>query len=156
MRWYRVLRPTIVSMLSASIALAQPPPPPPLRPLPPPPQPAENPVTPAKANLGKALFWDEQLSSTRTVACGSCHQARKGGSDPRSVLASAHAINPGPDGTRGTADDVLGSPGTVLNAASGAFSWPAVFGITEQVAGRTAPSIVHAAYAPEHVRDRPA
>ena len=32
-----------------------------------PPAPAGNPLTAAKANLGKTLFWDEQLSSTRTV-----------------------------------------------------------------------------------------
>ena len=37
----------------------------------PPSAPGGNPVTVSKANLGKALFWDEQLSSTKTVACGS-------------------------------------------------------------------------------------
>jgi cytochrome c peroxidase len=41
--------------------------------LPPPPTPAGNPTTPNKALLGKALFWDEQLSSSRTMACGTCH-----------------------------------------------------------------------------------
>ncbi len=40
-------------------------------PLGPPPVPAENPQTPAKIQLGKALFWEEQLSLTGTVACGS-------------------------------------------------------------------------------------
>ena len=154
MRWNPLLRSTVVLMLPASLALAQgPPPPPPLTPLPPPPQPAENPVTTAKANLGKTLFWDEQVSSTRTVACGSCHQARTGGSDPRSLLGSTRATNPGPDGTRGTADDVLGSPGVVLNTASGAFSWSTVYGLGEQVTGRTAPSNINAAYAPEQFWD---
>jgi cytochrome c peroxidase len=47
--------------------------------LPPVPVPKENPVTPAKAVLGKMLFWDEQLSSDNTVACGTCHQPRYGG-----------------------------------------------------------------------------
>ena len=42
----------------------------PVPPLNPPPQPAGNLVTATKAYLGKTLFWDEQLSSTRTVACG--------------------------------------------------------------------------------------
>ena len=154
MRWYRVLRPTFVLMLAASVALAQPPPPPPpLTPLPPPLQPPGNPVTPAKANLGKTLFWDEQVSSTRTVACGSCHQARVGGSDPRSVLASAHAINPGPDALTGTPDDILGSPGVVLNTASGAYAWSAVFGLAEQVTGRTTPSHINAAYSPRQFWD---
>ena len=63
--------------LPISAALAQGPPPP-LTPLPPPPAPLANPLTTAKANLGKVLFWDEQMSSTRTVACGSCHQAKVG------------------------------------------------------------------------------
>ncbi len=150
MRWNHVLRLTTFLMLPAAVAIAQPPPPPPpLTPLPPPPQPAGNPTTPAKVNLGKALFWDEQLSSTRTVACGSCHQATRGGSDPRSVMASAHATNPGLDGVPGTADDILGSPGVILNQSDGSFSWSPVFGMDEQVTGRLAPSFINAAYAPE-------
>src|SRR6185503_15239054 len=57
--------------------------------------PVENPPTPEKAILGKILFWDEQLSSDDTVACGTCHRAGSGGSDPRSnQLSSRH---PGPD-----------------------------------------------------------
>jgi cytochrome c peroxidase len=153
MRWTHVLRLALLMLLPASIALAQPPPPPPppppLTPLPPPPQPPGNPVTTAKANLGKALFWDEQLSSTRTMSCGSCHQSSRGGSDPRSIPASARATHPGPDGVRGTPDDVLGSPGVVLNQADGAFAWSVLFGLLEQVTGRMAPSFINAAYAPE-------
>src|SRR5215207_5809397 len=116
MRWNRVLQMMLPLLLSASAAIAQPPPPaPPLLPLPPPPSPAGNPTTTAKANLGKALFWDEQLSSSRTVACGSCHQALKGGSDPRSTaMAAAHSTNPGLDALTGTDDDILGSPGVIL------------------------------------------
>src|SRR4029077_2366218 len=98
MRWTRVLHLALLLMLPTAVAIAQPPPPPPpLNPLPPPPQPPGNPVTTAKANLGKALFWDEQLSSTRTVACGSCHQAARGGSDARTMLGPSKATNPGPD-----------------------------------------------------------
>jgi cytochrome c peroxidase len=133
---------------SASVAQPPPPPPPPLTPLPPPPQPAGNQVTPAKANLGKTLFWDEQLSSSRTVACGSCHQAATGGTDPRSRLASAHSTHPGPDGVIGTADDVTGSPGVVLRDANAKLLWSSNFGLGEQVTGRHAPSHVNAAYAP--------
>jgi cytochrome c peroxidase len=106
-------------------------------------------VTLAKANLGKALFWDEQLSSTRTMACGSCHQSGRGGSDPRSTLLSSHAINPGADGVLGTADDVLGSPAVVLNQANGALVWSSLFGLHEQVTSRLAPSFIDAGYAPE-------
>ena len=51
-------------------------------PLPPVPVPAANPITPQKAVLGKILFWDQQLSSDHTVACGSCHLTEFGGADP--------------------------------------------------------------------------
>ena len=64
--------------------------------------PAGNAITPEKALLGKALFWDEQLSSTRTVACGTCHVPSAGGTDPR----AAGAVHPGADGVFGTPDDV--------------------------------------------------
>jgi len=149
MRWTRVLHLVLLLMLPAAVAIAQPPPPPPLNPLPPPPQPPGNLVTTAKANLGKALFWDEQVSSTRTVACGSCHQAARGGSDARTMLGSNKATNPGPDGSKGTADDILGSPGVILNQPDGTFSWSSAFGIAEQVTGRLAMSFINAAYAPE-------
>ena len=141
----------LAALLAASRAGAQPPPPPPpLQPLPAPPQPAGNPVTPAKAMLGKALFWDEQMSSTRTVACGSCHQAGNGGSDPRSRLANAaNATNPGPDGVFGTPDDVIGSPGVVLNDASGAYLWSGTFAYRAQVTPRLAPAHINAAYGPQ-------
>ena len=59
--------------------------PPPPQPLGPPPVPPANPVTPAKTLLGQVLFFDEQLSRTGTVACGTCHRAGDGGSDPRSA-----------------------------------------------------------------------
>ncbi|MEL6908320.1 MAG: cytochrome c peroxidase, partial [Planctomycetota bacterium] len=48
-----------------------------------PPAPAANPTTPEKAVLGKILFWDEQLSSDGTIACGTCHIPGVGGGDPR-------------------------------------------------------------------------
>jgi hypothetical protein len=53
--------------------------------LPPVPVPAENPITEPKRVLGKILFWDEQLSSDGTVACGTCHRPSAGGADPRMV-----------------------------------------------------------------------
>ena len=139
----------LIVLLPVSVAVAQVLPPPPPGPLPPPPQPPGNPVTTAKARLGKALFWDEQLSSSRTVACGTCHQAASGGSDPRSLVGSARATHPGPDGVRGTADDVTGSPGVSLAEASGRLAWSTPFGILEQVTSRRAPSHIDAAYAPE-------
>lgn len=47
------------------------------------------------ALLGKALFWDEQVSSDNTMACGTCHQMRAGGTDDR--LGAVH-----PNGNFGT------------------------------------------------------
>lgn len=138
----------LILALPVGAALAQGPPPPPPGPLPPPLAPAGNPVTTAKANLGKALFWDEQLSTTRTVACGSCHQAKSGGSDPRAIAGSVRALNPGADGVAGTADDVVGSPGVVLNDGTGQYDWSSVFGLREQVTGRHSPSHINAAYDP--------
>jgi cytochrome c peroxidase len=134
------------------VALAQVPPPP-LGPLPPPPVPPGNPITDAKANLGKALFWDEQLSSSRTVACGTCHRAEAGGSDPRSSVDAPAALHPGLDGATGTPDDVTGSPGVPLADASGAYGMDPVFGMSPQVTNRKTPSHVNSAYAPNSFWD---
>ena len=68
---------------SAGVARAQ---------LPPVPVPSENPITEEKRVLGKILFWEEQLSSTNTMACGTCHITGSASSDPR------QGAHPGPDG----------------------------------------------------------
>lgn len=47
-----------------------------------------------KRRLGKALFWDEQLSSSNIMACGTCHAITRGGTDGRD--------GPGVGGTGGT------------------------------------------------------
>ncbi len=135
----------IAACLGSSSALSQPGPPPPL---PPPPVPAGNPITAAKVNLGKVLFWDEQISSTRTVACGTCHIPAVGGSDPRSQSNGPISLNPGFDGQFGTNDDVRGSPGVVLNDAAGFYLNQAPFDLRPQVTGRKAPTMINAAYAP--------
>ena len=70
------------------------------------PVPVENPITEPKRVLGKILFWDEQLSSDGSVACGTCHRPAAGGADPRT------GRHPGID--KGTIDDVMGSPGIVV------------------------------------------
>lgn len=119
----------------------------PLQPLEPPPVAPGNPDTAAKTYLGKALFWDEQLSSTSTVACGTCHHASSGGTDPRSVAVGAAAVAAGPDGLTGTPDDVVGSLGVPLSNANGTLAQSA-FGLAEQATGRKSVSHVNAAYAP--------
>ncbi len=117
--------------------------------LPPVPTPVGNPTTADKANLGKVLFWDEQLSSTRTVACGTCHRPNAGGGDPR----AAFAVHPGPDLQFGTADDIHGSPGVPSNLANRTYSLHPLFGLDVQVTGRNAPSAINAAFNVEQFWD---
>ena len=118
----------------------------PFVPLEPPTAPDGNEVTAAKAYLGKALFWDEQLSSTRTVSCGTCHRPSNGGSDPRTIVGGMRSRNPGFDNTFDTADDVFGSPGVPQNNLNGLYSPNAFFGFNEQVTGRKSPSYLNAGY----------
>ena len=115
-------------------------------PLNPPPQPAGNPITAAKAFLGKTLFWDEQLSSTQTVACGTCHFASSGGSDARAIVGNPRSTNPGADGTFGTADDVFASPGVISNNGNGTYSLSPTYGFHEQVTGRKSRSYIDAGF----------
>jgi cytochrome c peroxidase len=109
--------------------------------LPPVPAPPENPVTEPKRVLGKILFWDEQLSSDGTVACGTCHRPAHGGADPRA------ARHPGTD--KGTIDDVRGSPGIVSLDRDGHPTPHPVFGLEPQVTPRLAPSNFGALWANE-------
>ncbi|MBX3280835.1 MAG: VCBS repeat-containing protein, partial [Acidobacteria bacterium] len=122
-----------------------------LSPLDPPLESAENPVTAAKAYLGKTLFWDEQLSSTQTVACGTCHRPAMGGSDPRTDVNDSRSRHPGPDNTFGTVDDIFGSPGVIENKADGTYSLNPIFGFREQVTNRKSPSYLNAAYASQGI-----
>src|ERR1044071_1803712 len=115
-------------------------------PLNPPPVPPGNQVTAAKAALGKTLFWDEQLSSTRTVSCGTCHFSANGGSDSRTAAGSARARNPGADNLFNTPDDVFASPGVPSNNAGGTYSFSNVYGFREQVTGRKSRSYIDAGY----------
>jgi cytochrome c peroxidase len=118
----------------------------PLQPLEPPPTPLGNQPTAAKAYLGKALFWDEQLSSTRTVACGTCHFATSGGSDVRAITNGTRSRNPGADGIFNTADDVFASPGVISNNSDGSYNFSATYGFHEQVTGRKSRSYIDAGY----------
>lgn len=119
-----------------------------LLPLDPPPFPLGNPVTATKAYLGKALFWDEQMSSTRTVSCGTCHRPAEGGSDPRTARDNPRSRNAGPDGALGTLDDVFGSPGVPQNNLDGTYTQHPLFGFRDQVTGRKSPSYLNAGYTP--------
>jgi len=106
--------------------------------------PAGNPITPGKVSLGKVLFWDEQLSSTRTVACGTCHIPSAGGSDPRSL--GPGSTHPGADGVFGTEDDVVGSRGVVGSSSDGSYRPTELFGLKDQVTKRQVLSMINAVY----------
>lgn len=70
-----------------------------------PPVPQDNPITQAKIELGKKLYFDPRLSKTGTISCNSCHNVMLGGEDNR-------AVSVGIDGLKGGRS----SP-TVWNAA---------------------------------------
>lgn len=50
-----------------------------------PPIPADNPMSAAKVELGKQLFFDPRLSADGTVSCNSCHNVMSSGTDNRPV-----------------------------------------------------------------------
>lgn len=129
--------------LACGSVLAQP-----FEPLGRPPVPEGNPMTPEKVNLGKALFWDEQLSSSRLTACATCHRPAAGGSDPRSIIGELSSTHPGPDETYGTDDDITASPGIPLTKEDGLYLRTLLFDMRLQVGRRRAPSAVNAGYSP--------
>src|SRR6266481_6925318 len=47
--------------------------------------PADNPLTPEKAELGKKLFFDTRLSKTGKMDCETCHLPDKGWADGKAV-----------------------------------------------------------------------
>jgi cytochrome c peroxidase len=139
----------LVALAMIAEVAAQPGPPPlPLAALGTPPVPAGNPQSTAKVALGQALFWDEQLSLTGTVACGTCHAPEAGGSDARLPLATLQSRHPGGDGVFGSADDAVGALGVPAHDASGRYLGSPLFGMAPQVGTRQAISAVNAAFAP--------
>ncbi len=118
----------------------------PFTPQEPPPSPVGNQLTAAKTALGKALFWDEQLSSTGTVACGTCHRPAEGGSDPRTVIGDIRSRHPGHDNIPNTPDDVFGSPGVPMNNLDGTYTNIPFYGFRPQVTNRKAPSYLNGGY----------
>jgi len=114
--------------------------------------PTENPFSAAKAQLGKLLFWDEQLSADDSVACGTCHQPAAGGSDPRTTWPD-YVGHPGEDGVRGTFDDPHGSLGLrrCERTDDGRFVArdDALFGDAPQVTRRRAMSALDAMFWPD-------
>src|SRR3954471_18729733 len=46
--------------------------------MPPPPVPQDNPMSEAKVDLGRRLFFDVKLSGPGYMSCASCHQPERG------------------------------------------------------------------------------
>ena len=49
------------------------------------PVPADNPQTPEKVELGRALFFDRRLSGDGTMSCASCHMPEQGFGDGQAI-----------------------------------------------------------------------
>ncbi len=60
------------------------------------PAPADNPGTPEKIALGRLLFFDPVLSSSRDVSCATCHDPRHGWTDSRSTPIGVGGTGAGP------------------------------------------------------------
>ena len=76
------------------------------------PVPEANPLTRAKVELGRQLFFDKRLSRDQTLSCASCHDPRLAFSDGR---AAARGIN-GAEGPRN-------SPALINRGYGTAFFW---------------------------------
>jgi cytochrome c peroxidase len=103
-------------------------------------------MTPAKVQLGQALFWDEQLSKTGTSACGTCHVPGGGGGDPRAARDRESSRHPGVDGIPHTVDDAIGTIGVPRHDADGRYLHSPHFGMAPQVGSRQALSMINAAF----------
>lgn len=105
--------------------------------------PPENQFSVEKSTLGKALFWDAQLSSDNTISCGSCHIHASSGTDPRV------GVHPGSDGIAGNGDDILGSPGVSSSDANDEYLKSILFGLLPQTTTRQAQPAIMSMFAPE-------
>jgi len=85
------LLPPLLARRKAEPVLAGPPPP---LGLPAIPWPEDNPYSPARAELGKILFFDGRLSSNGIVSCAFCH-------DPKHAFSGSTAFSKGVDGKPG-------------------------------------------------------
>lgn len=54
------------------------------------PAPADNPITPAKVELGKKLFFDPRLSGSGIISCASCHNPSFGWQDGQAIGVGDH------------------------------------------------------------------
>ena len=81
---------------------------------------ADNPITPAKTNLGKMLFWDPILSGDKDVACVSCHHPDFGYAEDLDISIGSNGVGLGSKRhfqTPNTIGFVKRNAHTVLNTA---------------------------------------
>ena len=82
---------TIVAAMSAAAILLAPSPDRPAHrgaaapAVPPPSVPADNPMSPAKVELGRRLFYDKRLSRDGSMACATCHEQARAFTDARAL-----------------------------------------------------------------------
>ena len=57
--------------------------------------PADNPLTKEKIELGRAIFFDKRMSKDNTIACASCHMAKKGFADGMPVSTGIKGLKGG-------------------------------------------------------------
>ena len=57
--------------------------------------PADNPLTKEKIELGRAIFFDKRMSKDNTIACASCHMAKKGFTDGMPVSTGIKGLKGG-------------------------------------------------------------
>jgi cytochrome c peroxidase len=87
--------------------------------------PPDNQLTEPRAQLGRRLFYETNLSRTRDVSCGTCHRQDHGFADP-------DAVSPGVDGRLGTRN-----ASALSNLAwSGRFFWDGRAASLEEQAGK--------------------
>ena len=82
--------------------------------------PADNPITVAKTNLGKLLFWDPILSGNKDVACVTCHHPNFGYAENLDISIGSNGIGLGSTRrfqTPNTIGFVKRNAHTVLNTA---------------------------------------
>jgi cytochrome c peroxidase len=103
--------------------------------------PPGNPITPDKILLGKALFFEEQLSADDTMACATCHLPEAGGGEARPP-----GRHPGRDEALDTEDDEFGSSGVVRQDRDGEYRRDTRFEFSPQSTGRNSPSVYGAAF----------
>ncbi|MES1172557.1 MAG: cytochrome c peroxidase [Bacteroidota bacterium] len=87
--------------------------------------PLDNPLTEARAQLGKRLFFEKRLSRTGDVSCGTCHRQEFAFSD-------ANAVSTGVDRRKGTRN----APALVNLAWGESFFWDGRVRSLEEQAGK--------------------